>query len=65
MKITVDDFRRVGICPAARNWFARHGLDWRDFLRNGVELERLRATGDQQTMIDRLEAAAQERLKNG
>lgn len=62
MKITIDDFRRAGICPRARHWFARHGLDWRDFIRNGIALEALRNTGDHQTTIDKLERIARERM---
>lgn len=30
----------------ARAFFLRHGLDWAGFLRNGVDAEKLRATGD-------------------
>ncbi len=32
--------------PGARAFFARHGLNWSDFLRNGVDAEALAATGD-------------------
>ena len=60
--ITVDDMRRAGVCPRARLWFARHDLDWRGFVRHGIALETLRATGDVQHLIDRVEAAARERL---
>lgn len=46
MIITVSDLRRSGICPDARHWFARHDFDWRDFVRNGIESDRLLATKD-------------------
>lgn len=46
MRITVADLRRSGVCPDARHWFARHGFDWRDFVRNGIEAEELLKTGD-------------------
>lgn len=61
-RVTIDDFRRAGICPRARLWFQRFGLDWRGFVRNGIEADELRATGDNLTTIDRIEAAAKERL---
>ena len=39
--------RRAGFCRSgARAWFRRHGLDWQAFVRNGIEAERLEATGD-------------------
>lgn len=44
--IRVDDLRKSGVCPRASAWFERHGLDWRDFVRNGISGERLIATGD-------------------
>lgn len=61
MMITIADFRACGVCPRARFWFERHGLDWRDFAKNGIELAALRATGDQLNLIARLEAAALKR----
>lgn len=39
--------RRAGFCRnGARAWCARHGIDWRDFVHNGIAAERLEATGD-------------------
>jgi len=46
MIITVSDLRRSQVCPKARVWFAKHGLDWRDFVRNGIDADKLTATGD-------------------
>lgn len=60
--ITIDDFRVVGICPKARHWFANHGLDWRKFAKQGIPVEELRDTNDQQSNVDRLEKAALERM---
>jgi hypothetical protein len=46
-RITIDDVRKAGHCAlGARRWFESHGLDFRDFLKNGIETERLLATGD-------------------
>lgn len=38
---------RRGFCArGGRAWFARHGLDWTDFVRHGIEAEILEQTGD-------------------
>ena len=38
---------RPGFCRGgARAWFAAHGLDWGDFVRNGIAAEAIEATGD-------------------
>ena len=54
MKVTVAHLRSVpgyspkpGFCLSqSRAWFKRHGLDWRDFVRNGIDAAALEATGD-------------------
>lgn len=54
MRVTVAHLRSVpgfsprpGFClRKARPWFKRHGLDWRDFVRNGIDAAALEATGD-------------------
>jgi hypothetical protein len=61
VRIILDDFRAAGICPRARLWFDRHGLDWRDFVRNGISPSELRATGDHLDLIARLEDIARAR----
>ena len=39
--------RQAKMCSSgAREFFARHGLNWQDFLKNGIDAETLRATGD-------------------
>lgn len=48
MKIRMSDLRSVGVCDRVRFWFRKHGLDWADFLKNGIEDERLLRTGDAQ-----------------
>lgn len=30
----------------ARQWFGRYGLDWSDFLKNGIDEEEVLSTGD-------------------
>lgn len=38
---------RPGFCRGgARDWWRQHGLDWGDFVRNGIAAEKIEATGD-------------------
>lgn len=47
MRITITDIRAAGHCVAgARGWFRTYDLDFRDFLKNGIDAEVLLATGD-------------------
>lgn len=46
MIITIDDIRRLHCVRGARRWFEQNGLDFRDFLENGISEERFLATGD-------------------
>jgi hypothetical protein len=54
MKVTIAHLRSVpgftarrGFCASgARAWFQRHGLDWSEFVRHGIDAEQLVATGD-------------------
>jgi hypothetical protein len=39
--------RELGYCNrGSREWFARHGLDWAEFIERGIEAEKLTATND-------------------
>jgi len=59
-RVTVQDLRTARYCLAgARLWFRRHGIAWRDLLEDGVEVERLRATGD--ALVEPVIEAAQAR----
>jgi hypothetical protein len=61
--VTIDDVRAVGLCVnGTRVWFARHGLDFRAFLREGCAAETLLATGD--AMAQRVVAHAQARQEH-
>lgn len=43
---------RQGYChSAAREFFDRHGLDWLDFVRNGIDDQVLVDTGDALALI--------------
>lgn len=45
--ITIGHVRATGLCVhGTRAWFARHGLDFRAFLREGIAAQTLLATGD-------------------
>ena len=45
--ITIDHVRAVGLCVnGSRAWFVRNGLDFRAFLREGLDAQTLLATGD-------------------
>lgn len=47
MRITISDVRKAGHCTrGARRWFEDYDLDFRDFLKNGIETEKFLATGD-------------------
>lgn len=51
MRITVTDLRRAGHCAIGiRRWFEAHDFDFRDFLKNGIDEEIVRETGDGQAL---------------
>lgn len=46
-RVTISDVRAAGFCVrGARDWFARHGLDLRAFLQNGIDEQEALETGD-------------------
>lgn len=48
MQITIQHVRRVHFCSrGARAFFERYGLDWNEFVKNGLPEEAILATGDQ------------------
>lgn len=50
-KITVTDLRRAGHCASGiKRWFDTQGIDFRAFLKDGIDDETLRATGDGQVL---------------
>lgn len=47
VRITIDDVRRGNHCARGiKAWFEGHGIDFRDFLKNGISADRFLATGD-------------------
>jgi len=46
-RVRVQDLRVARLCmPGARLWFRRQGFNWQDFLDNGIEADKLLATGE-------------------
>ena len=55
---------RVGYCAKmGRIFFARHGLDWSDFVRNGIAASALENTGD--ALALRVVEHARQEIANG
>lgn len=51
MIVTMRDVRACKMCArGARAFFVRHGLDWGDFLVNGIDSKALEQTGDAMAM---------------
>lgn len=45
--VTMKHVRQAGMCSSgARKFFESRGLNWSDFLKNGIESEKIVATGD-------------------
>lgn len=45
--VTMQHVRGAKMCSrGARAFFERHGLDWERFLREGLPVEQVEATGD-------------------
>jgi len=45
--VTMADVTKAGICArGTKGWFADNGLDFRDFLKNGISATRMLAVGD-------------------
>ena len=64
LRVTLQDLRTARYCLAGvRPWFRRHGFDWQDFLSHGIDVSRLRATGD--ALVDPVIGEAEKRLAAG
>ncbi len=41
--VRIGDVQKLGYCIATvKPWFDKHGLNWRDFVRNGIRASALR-----------------------
>ena len=46
-RLTVQHLRQLKFCPSgARQWCERHGLDWRQLVREGLPISQIEAVGD-------------------
>ena len=62
--VTHADMRALGYCNrGARDWFARHRLDWSRFIDQGLPADLLLATGD--SMAQGVVAVASQRRNTG
>ncbi len=64
--VTARHVHAAGMCikPGAKMFFARHDLDFRDFIRNGIDADKLIATGDALAFAV-VKVATEEHLQNG
>lgn len=47
MRITMTDIQQAGHCATGtRRWFELHGLDFRAFLREGIDADEFVSKGD-------------------
>lgn len=63
VKANINHLRAAKICArSSRPWAARNGIDWQQFVAEGVDVEILRATGDPHALrvVAVAEAAASE-----
>lgn len=47
IRVTMQDIRSARMCSSgAREFFKKHNLDWLTFLKEGLPVEQIEATGD-------------------
>lgn len=64
MIVTVQHCAELGYCmKQVRPWFVANGLDFMDFVKNGIEEEKLSALGD--SYADRIVAHARGEDRDG
>lgn len=62
--VTIHDCRKLGFCMrSVRPWFANHGLDFREFVRNGIDSSEIEHIDD--AMMRRAIAEAERREADG
>ncbi len=64
MRITIHDVRRVFCVAGAKRWAEERGLDFRTFIREGLEEDDLRNAIEEDALLDRVVAAKVE-AENG
>lgn len=64
IRVTMTDVRAAGYCASGlKDWMDGHGFDIRDFVKNGMAVEDMEATGDEHGL--RVAEKARERHENG
>lgn len=64
VKVHMRHIRAAKLCSrGAREWAAAQGIPWNDFLDNGVDADRLEATGDPFAM--KASAIARQEIADG
>lgn len=63
--LTIRDVREAGYCvvPGARDWFVQNGLDFRNFVKNGMLESEIRAVVGDNGLLDNVVKAW--RARNG
>lgn len=57
LRVFMRHVRAAKICaPGTRNFFRDNGLDWRDFLKNGIPVTTIREIGDHNALKAAIEA---------
>lgn len=60
--VTIQDARAIGYCRRGSHTFGQlYGLDWMDFLKNGVPASKLRSLND--ALVDKVIAQAEKRIE--
>lgn len=60
MRITMRDVRAAKMCSrGARDFLSRHGIDWSEFIKRGIDAAVIEATGD--AMAKKVVEVARER----
>lgn len=66
MIVRIQDIRDAGFCArGARTWAKQHGYDFRDFLENGMPVEKMEAFGDHFCMTVAEHVRKKNEVKNG
>jgi len=64
LRVTIADVRKLGYCVSGQRRFAeQHGIDFKDFIRNGIPASTLLATDDD--MARRAVMEARRRTQDG
>lgn len=61
-RVTIHDARMAGYCAlGAKTWFEAHGLDFRDFLTNGMSMDKARELAATDAIAEHILTVRQER----